>query len=194
MLHADTLPDVEVLPEIDLQYSGDVWEGCGLKLHVKEGSTARFKARVVYSTKFLLPEGTQLVSPIFWVTSVGETSGPVSVEIQHCVDIKTDEGLSGLGIAVYKVEKSEQSYQFNKADGHFSYDSRYGKIELEFSGWFFAIIRMLNLYSEQIILFHARLYYYNRSQSDCTAYLVIVPDVDTCQVSQLSTVPSRDNV
>ena len=176
-----------VLAETNFQYSGDqshIWNGYGLKLHVKKGSTANFKARVVHSTKFLLPEETELVSPIFWVTSTGETSGPVTVEIQHCVDIKKDEGLSDLGVAIYKVEKSEQTYRFSKADGHFSCNSSFGKIEMEFSGWLFALIitikRMLGLEPK----FQAKLYYKNTPPHliECTAHLVIVPAVEACQV------------
>ena len=179
---------MQVLAETDFQCGGDhaqthEWKGYGLKLHVTKGSTASFIARVVHSTKFILPEETELVSPIYWVTSIGDTLGPVKVEIQHAIDIKKNAELSGLGSAMYKVERPEESYQFNMAEGHFSYESSFGQIELEFSNWFFALIRK----ARRMLgwdKFHARLYYYNTSIVECTAHLVIVPDVDACLVSQ----------
>ena len=178
---------MQVLAETMFQYGGDhaqthEWKGYGLKLHVTKGSTASFKARIVHSTKFILPEETELVSPIYWVTSIGDTLGPVKVEIQHAIDIKKDAELSGLGSAVYRVQRSEDSYRFNMAEGHFSYESSFGQIELEFSDRFFALIRK----ARRMLgwdKFHARLYYYNTSIVEFTAHLVIVPDVDACLVS-----------
>ena len=49
------------------------WEEYGLKLHVSRMSTASFKVRVVNPRTFELPEGTELLSPFYWVTSEGDT-------------------------------------------------------------------------------------------------------------------------
>lgn len=186
--HADTLQNVEVLAENSFQCVGDhtqthEWKGYGLKLHVSKGSTASFIARVVHSTKFVLPEETELVSPIYWVTSIGETLGPVKVEIQHCIDIKKDAELSGLGSAICRVEKSEQSYRFSMANACFSHESSFGEIELVFSGWFVGLIKWLVGWE---VRFTARLYYYDMiSTNEFKVGIVIVPDDDTCLVGLL---------
>ena len=60
------------------------WEGYGLQLQLPKGATASVSMRVVWSSNFELPEGTELVSPVYWVSTLGELSGPVGVEVQHC--------------------------------------------------------------------------------------------------------------
>ena len=76
------------------------WEEYGFKLHVSRKSTASFKVRVVNLKTYELPEGTELLSPFYWVTSDGDTAGPVGVEIQHNCARITNRGLSGLGVAI----------------------------------------------------------------------------------------------
>ena len=71
------------------------WEEYGFKLHVSRKSTASFKVRVVNLKTYELPEGTELLSPFYWVTSDGDTAGPVGVEIQHNCARITNRGLSG---------------------------------------------------------------------------------------------------
>ena len=60
------------------------WEGHGLKLKLPEGATANFSIRAVWSSKFELPKGTELVSPVYWVSCEEEVGGLVGVELQHC--------------------------------------------------------------------------------------------------------------
>ena len=162
------------------------WEEYGLKLHVSRMSTASFKVRVVNPRTFELPEGTELLSPFYWVTSEGDTAGPVGVEIQHCAHI-TKGGLSGLGVAMHKLhEKPEPPYIFEEVKGHISSTLDYARMEVEFSDRILALfIRRIwrALYLET--RFQARLYYYNEPSvtTKCTAHLVIVPDVNACQVS-----------
>ena len=190
-----TLPaDVEVLAETMFLFKGDKsavvhsWKGYGLKLHVPEGSTADFTARVVHSKSFELPEGTELVSPFYCVTSKGELTGTVGVEIQHCARNMDEKSLSaGLQFAACKVEKTEPPYVFKKILGDFSSSSSYGRSEVEFSGWLFALTKfrkkMLGIKQE----FQARIYYepLTAVTYECRAHLVIVPDTDACQVSAI---------
>ena len=158
------------------------WKEYGLKLHVSERSTASFKVRVVNPRTFELPEGTELLSPFYWVTSEGDTAGPVGVEIQHCAHV-TKEGLSCLGVAMHKVhENPEPPYCFEEVEGHLSSTSGYARMEVQFSNRTLALVRRIKHLETR---FQARLYYYNKLSlaTNCIAHLVIVPDVNACQVS-----------
>ena len=161
------------------------WKEYGLKLHVSERSTASFKVRVVNPRTFELPEGTELFSPFYWVTSEGDTAGPVGVEIQHCAHV-TKKGLSGLGVAMHKVhENPEPPYCFEEVEGHLSSTSGYARMEVQFSDRILALVRRIKRALNLETRFQARLYYYNEMSlaTKCTAHLVIVPDVNACQVS-----------
>ena len=161
------------------------WEGYGLKLHVPEGSTTDFTARVVHSKWFELPEGTELVSPFYWVTSKGELTEPVGVEIQHCARIMDDS--ASLQFAACKVEKPKPPYAFKKILGHFSSSSSYGRSEVEFSVWLFAITKFCKKTFGIEQEFQARIYYEPLPADiyECRAHLVIIPNIDACQVSAI---------
>ena len=194
-IHTDTLPDVELLAETKFLFSEDksaavhCWEDYGLNLHVPEGSSANFRVRVVHSKTFVLPKETELVSPFYWVTSEGELTGSVGVEIQHCVHITDKKGLSSLQFAAYKVEKPEPPYVFKECDSHFSMTSNYGRSDIKFSNWVFALLRSIKGMVCLKQRFQARLYYepYHEPalQYECIAHLVIVPDTNACQVSAM---------
>ena len=159
------------------------WEEYGLKLHVSRRSTANFKVRVVNPRTFELPEGTELLSPFYWVTSEGDTAGPVGVEIQHCARI-TKGGLSGLGVAMHKVyKKVEPPYLFEEVKGLLSNTSGYARIQVEFSDRILALFRRIRRTLHLEMRFQARLYYEPLLTTTCEAHLVIVPDGNACQVS-----------
>ena len=187
--HTDSLPDVEILAKDSFLFNGDhsplmfSWEEYGLKLHVSERSTASFKVRVVNPRTFELPEGTELLSPFYWVTSEGDTAGPVGVEIQHCVRI-TEEGLAGLGVAMHKVQENpEPPYCFEEVEGHISSTSGYARMEVQFSDRILALLRWIGIRTPLQERFQARLYYEPLLTTRCIAHIVIVPYVNACQVS-----------
>ena len=182
---------MEVLAETKFLFNGEKsarivhsWEEYGLKLHVPEGSTASFAARVVRSKLFELPEGTKLVGNYFyWVTSKGELTGPVGVEI-HVAGITDEKGLSTLRFAAYKLEKPKPPYVFEICD--FSSTSSCLRGNLQFSDWFFApIMYFLGCWRQSFI---AKVFCEPLAGStyECRAHIVIVPDTDECQVSASS--------
>ena len=178
---------MEVLAETKFLFNGDKssvvhsWEEYGLKLHVPEGSTASFTARVVHSKLFELPEGTKLVSNYFyWVTSEGALTGPVGVET-HVAGITDQKGLSTLRFAAYKLEKPKPPYVFEICD--FSSTSSCLRGNLQFSDWFFTpIVYFLGCWRQSFI---AKVFCEPLAGStyECRAHIVIVPDTDECQVS-----------
>ena len=183
--YLETLPDMKVVAETKFLFRGDKsalvynWEGYGLKLHVPAGSSASFRAQIVDSVKFELPEGTEPVSPFYCVTSKGELTGPVGVEIQHFADSECAD-CSGLSFAVYRVEKEKPAvFLFKEYSAQFSYTSSYGlgRIEVNFSKLIFRIVRKIT--SRFAPVFRVQLFYCILQME---ADIVIAPNIDLSQV------------
>ena len=151
---------MEVIAETQFLFRGDKsavvhsWKDFGLKLYVPEGSTAEFRVRLVHSTKFVLPEGTESMSPVYWITSKGETTGKVGVEIQHWAEA-LDEEHYGLEFAAYKMENPELPYVFKTYPVHFSSSPNYGRMDVDFSDWIFVIKKFFRKIPKLL----AKLYY-----------------------------------
>ena len=174
---------MEVLAETKFLFRGDKsalvynWEGYGLKLHVPAGSSASFRAQIVDSAKFQLPESTEPVSPFYCVSSKGELTGPVGVEIQHCADSECAD-CSGLSFGVYRVEKEKPAvFLFKEHSAQFSYISSYGRIQVNFSKLIFRIVRKIT--SRFAPVFRVQLFYCIQQME---ADIVIAPNIDLSQV------------
>lgn len=185
--HTESLPDVKVLAETKFLFRGDksaliyTWGGYGLRLHVPAGSSASFTARVIHSENLELPEGTESVSPMFWVSSEGEVTGPVGVEIEHWAEITDEEGYSHLGFMGYKLEK-QAPFELKEYRGQFSSSLNFGRIDVDFSEWWFTIKRTLR---RNAPMFQAKLYYriMQPSEGEREAHIVIAPDSSISKVS-----------
>ena len=152
------------------------WEGHGLSLHVSKGTSASFTIRAVWSSKFKLPKGTELVSPVYWVSCEGVVGGPVGVELQHSTRVgEKVRDLFALKFAVCKVEKAEPPYQFDLSEGQFSTVSSYGRLEVVSSSTLLAILWYKPWQSDIVPMFQARLYYHKQKQSTILVHFVIVP-------------------
>jgi len=129
------------------------WKGYGLKLHVPEHSYSlqanseecRITIKASISGVFKLPDDTELLSPIFWM-SVADSEKflkPVTLEIQHCasrheiedLDKSTLADLSFISTKSF-AEVDHLPYIFKALEGGvFTAYSSYGSIELtQFSG------------------------------------------------------------
>ena len=113
------------------------WEGYGLKLHVPEGSLpagmeeARINIRASVSGQFQLPEDSDLLSPVFWISPPCKSTKPVTLEVQHCALIQDEAVLSNLSIVSAQDSQRDLPYKFKQLDGGvFSKHSSYGSIQL----------------------------------------------------------------
>ena len=122
------------------------WQGCGLKLHIPEGSVpaehkeCRIDARAGFSGQFTFPDDSQLVSCVYWLSCSHKFLTPVTLEIQHCTSLHDPSRFSSLQFVAAKSSEPELPYQFRALDkGTFSPHSTYGSIQVsQFS--FFGII------------------------------------------------------
>ena len=184
----DIPPAVEVYAETRLEVSAErsflnyQWKGHGLRIEFPEGTTASLHIKAVWSNSFKLPKGTELVSPVYWLSYEGKIGGLVGVELQHCAQVREERQRSGLSFAVCKVEKAEPPYQFELCKCHFSSRSTHGRMEMGISRVFVAIVRKVVEQSpEQPTadpMFLAKLYYEQQQLSATTAHIMIVPHLD----------------
>ena len=121
---------------------GFEWEGYGLKLHVPEGSLpcgmgeTKVNIRASLSGQFQLPEDSDLLSPVFWISAPCKFTKPVTLEIQHCAQGDDHTVLSDLSIVSTQCSQKDLPYKFKQLDGGvFTTHSSYGSIQLShFSG------------------------------------------------------------
>ena len=118
------------------------WEGYGLRLHVSKDSLpaglgeCRINIRVSLSGQVQLPEGTDLLSPVFWISALCKFTKPVTLEIHHCALAEDEAVLSNLSFVFTKCSQRDLPYTFTAMGGGvFTTHSTYGSIQLShFSG------------------------------------------------------------
>ena len=125
--------------------------------------------------KFELPENSELVSPIYWVSTPKNLwfSTPLIVHIQHCASVEYRDN-SVLSFVVAKCTEPDLPYKFKFLDGgvFVPYNS-YGSISVtHFSG--------LGVVSKQrkCLSYCARTYVASRGKNDWRVYFVIIKDLD----------------
>ena len=157
------------------------WKGYGLKLSIPEDSLptgmeeCRINIKASLSGPFLLPEDSDLLSPVFWISALCKFRKPVTLEIQHCAS-RDEASFADLNFISTKCSQKKLPYIFRQLDGgKFPADSSYGSIQLiYFSG--FGITgrkRTLRAYCAQIY------YTMKEEASDWRFYFIITKDLDT---------------
>ena len=81
--------------------------------------------------QFTFPKGSELVSAIYAVSIASEIQQPLTLEIQHCVSLKTSEQSAYMRFAKASFEQCSPPYQFHLLEGGDFYPGdRYGAISL----------------------------------------------------------------
>ena len=154
------------------------WEGYGLKVHICEGSLpidvgeCKVSIQASLSGQFQLPEDSDLLSPVFWISATSEFTKPVTLEIQHCALTENEKVLSDLSFVSAKCSQ-DLPYKFKQLDGGVFTHSSYGSIQLShFSGiGVTGKTRTPRSYC-------GHLYYTMRKICDWRYYFIITQDVD----------------
>ena len=113
------------------------WDGYGLKFHITEGSLpggtrkCMVHVKASLSGQFQLPEDTDFLSPVFWISAPCKFTKPVTLEIQHCALREDETVLSDLRFVSAKRSQEDLPYRFKQlAGGVFTTHSSYGSIQL----------------------------------------------------------------
>ena len=108
------IPELEAVEEELLTFSAteertfDHRKGQGFVLHVPKGAvlssdcTIKVKSYVARQStpKFIFPEGSKLVSGVYHITASRKLLKPVSIQIEHCADVKGDSQYAELEVAI----------------------------------------------------------------------------------------------
>ena len=140
-MHADSLRGVEVYRETVLEVVGDKpqkveWPGYGFFIEVPEGAvppgvTVSVGVKVIMAGQFKIPENSQLISAIYWVSSSVVFLKEVAVNIQHCAIIHNEDQCSKFKFIIAKCSQKELPYAFREREGLFNSHTQYGTIKLK---------------------------------------------------------------
>ena len=183
-LFLDYIRGVEVIGETDLVVSTKEcffeWVGYGLRLGISEDSQptgmdeCRVNIKGSLSGPFQLPEDSDLLSPVFWISALCKFENPVTLGIQHCAS-RDEASFVDLNFISAKCSQKTLPYTFKQLDGgRFSTDSSYGSIQLShFSGFGIAgRKRTPRAYCAQIY------YAIKEEASDWRVYFIITKDLN----------------
>ena len=138
---ADFLCGVEVSEETVLEVVGDKpqklkWPGYGFYIEVPEGAlppgvTASVGVKIILNGQFKLPENSQLISAVYWITSSEVFLKEVAVNIQHCAVIRSEEQCSKYKFIIAKCSQEVLPYRFREKEGLFNALTQYATIKLK---------------------------------------------------------------
>ena len=136
----DCLSDVQVAEKKLFLVQGDKpqlmnWEQFGLRIGIEEDSllsseTVEVATAALVGGQFKFPKNTVLVSAVYAVSVSEPLLKPLRLEMQHCVDLRGQPGLSQyLKFAMAPVSTPSLPYQFSLVEGgEFTSNSWYGTI------------------------------------------------------------------
>ena len=112
------------------------WPGYGFYIEVPEGAlppgvTASVGVKVILGGQFHFPEGSQLISALYWISSSEVFIKEVAVNIQHCAVIKNKEQCSTFRFIIAKCSQEVLPYRFKERSGVFNPHTQYGTIKLK---------------------------------------------------------------
>ena len=130
------------------------WPDYGFYLNIPEGAlppdvTASVTVKVISGDQFELPENSQLISAVYWISSSEIFLKEVAVNIQHCAIITSEDQLSEFKFVIAKGFHEVLPYDckengelvlsnhmhFKERKGLFNAHTQYGTIKLnQFSG------------------------------------------------------------
>ena len=136
-----SLRGVEVCGETVLEVVGDKsqkveWPGYGFYMEVPDGAlppsvTASVAVKAILAGQFQLPEASQLISAIYWISASEVFLKEVAVNIQHCAVIRSGEETSKFRFIIAKCSQKELPYRFREREGVFNPHTQYATIKLK---------------------------------------------------------------
>ena len=117
---------------------------------------------------YIFPEGSDLVSAVYDISASSPFPAPVTVQIQHCVPLISEDEVLSLGMSFMSASsEGGPPYVFRELNGgEFKCDSSYGEVQLTHFSKFAEIIKWR---LGRPIPFFASVYY---PQSDKARFVV----------------------
>ena len=136
-----SLRGLEVCGETVLEVVGDKlqkleWPGYGFYIEVPDGAllpgvTASVAIKAILAGQFQLPDGSQLISAIYWISASEVFLKEVTVNIQHCAVIRSEEECSKFKFIIAKCSQTQLPYRFRVREAVFNPNTQYATIMLK---------------------------------------------------------------
>ena len=115
-----------------------IWKDCGLKLHMPERNTSdgaplQVHLQTCLAGQFSFPPESEPVSAVYHVAASSKLGKPITMEVQHCANIRNHKDLACLSIVtcVTVAQTLSLPYQFSyMKKASFSQHSSYGCVQL----------------------------------------------------------------
>ena len=110
------------------------WEQFGFKMQFQQGTLHPSEAcevavKALVGGTFQFPQDTQLVSATYAISFANELLQPVTLEIQHCVLLKSKDQFKYLSFMIAQIDESAPPYKFQLVKGgKFNMNNQYGTI------------------------------------------------------------------
>ena len=115
------------------------WEEYGLRITVPQDTLSSsneicdINVKVLVSGLYILPEGTELVSAVYYVFASKPLLQPVTLEIQHCAHLITQDHTTYLSFVTADLYQPDSRYCFQlKEGGQFNVGNDYGSISFSY--------------------------------------------------------------
>ena len=123
------------------------WGSHGFQLTVPNGAltpgvTAFVTVRSIVAGPFELPENSELISAVYWISSTHVFKKKVTVHLQHCAIISTAEECRHLKIIIGKCSQ-DPPYNFAVKDGVFSPHSQFASMSVTQFSTFGVVMKWL---------------------------------------------------
>ena len=112
------------------------WEGYGFHVTVPAGAvpkdvTIHLAVKAILSGQFVLPNNTQLVSAIYWISASQKFQKKVSVHLNHCAIIGSPDEASKYKFILGKCSQKILPYTFKLKNGSFLPQSQLATISVK---------------------------------------------------------------
>ena len=135
-----------VLEVTGSSYQNVYWKEYGFQVTVPEGAvskdaTVHLAVKAILSGQFKLPDDAFLVSDIFWVCASDKFFKAVSVHIQHCAIINSEEEASNYKFILGRCSQKSRPYTFSVKEGVIAPHSQLATISVKQFSIFAVIFR-----------------------------------------------------
>ena len=147
-------------------------------------SEAQLNVRVSLSGPFQIPSNSELLSAVYWIFSPHKFKKPITVKIQHCAALSSDQQCSKLTFVRTKCTQKELPYTFKElAGGVFEPKNSYGSLSLsDFSGLAIGVKEAACQTGQEIVeQCCAQLYSTRKLVNEWKVDLVVTKDLDACR-------------
>ena len=118
------------------RYQKVTWKEYGFQVTIPEGAvskdtTVHLAVKAILSGQFKLPDDACLVSDIYWVSASDSFFKAVSVHIQHCAIINSEEEASNYKFILGRCTQKDRPYTFTVKEGIFTPHSQLATISVK---------------------------------------------------------------